>query len=745
MCSVQSDHRRRHRQPGHVPSRLIASIFALPLLIGSMPPALIGQDIVELARRRHETSDTTLTDYQSRQNTLVSVGFITDRLAPPKLIVASELASSVAWQRDAGLQVKMLGQRYVTSFGREVEAGLDFSRPWFVPTAPGDSLRLLGGIDIPNRAAVHPFARGAERFYDYEIGDTITLYIADREVELVEVQVTPTRGDEALVVGSLWVDAASGDVGAMQIRFVGKPLWDADDEGDAEWANRILSVSATMQQGLWERRYWLPHRQEVELMVRIPFIGNLAIPVIFRNDFDRYEINTGQPIAWMSPDSTRTGEDQSSTYHEGATLWLGEHSELEQAELPDSARGPDAYPRRETTQVRAGPAYGGWEIVRPPDDSLLAYNEWDRPLEQPTSELTLPSSEELERRAQQLAPGIIGRRMFSIQYDRLPEMIRYNRVEALGIGLSARYDIPRRPFWSLGGGIGFGVADLAFKGKLDIRYDAPRKRFDLAGYSELHLGGTTLTDEKRANGSAALRALVLGRDDADYYRASGAALTAGKRWGRMNGRLGVGWEYHNSVERNTQFTLPGIWQDSVFPPNPAIDEGGFFRGDFAMKFFLGDWTRPTNRAELTLGVEGGTDTDSLDYVQPRAALEGRVDFGNVAALAFETRGGWTAGDAPFQRLRGLGGLATVRGFTYGTQRGDSYWTGRLEISPRRKAITPVLFGDVGWAGSTEDWPGSEPLWSLGIGASFLWGVLRTDLVFPKADDVWFELYFAGSL
>jgi hypothetical protein len=67
------------------------------------------------------------------------------------------------------------------------------------------------------------------------------------------------------------------------------------------------------------------------------------------------------------------------------------------------------------------------------------------------------------------------------------------------------------------------------------------------------------------------------------------------------------------------------------------------------------------------------------------------------------------------------------------------------MSPRRRAITPVIFGDVGWAGSADDWPGSEPLWSLGVGASFLWGVLRTDLVFPEAEDVWFELYFAGSL
>jgi len=714
----------------------------LAVLILLVAPIEAGaQNLLELARYRHQNPDSTLEDYRSKLNTLVSVGWRTDPLAPPKLIVASELASGVAWDRQAGLQVTMQGQRYVTSFGRDVEAGLDFSEPWFVPLAPGDSLRVLGGIEIPNRAAIHPFAEGAEDYYEYELADTLTLLTPARNVDLVEIKVTPIRGDEALVVGSVWVDAATGDVGAMQIRFVGKPLWD-DDPDDAEWANRILSVSATLQQGLWETRYWLPHKQELELMVKVPFIGNFAIPIIFRSDFGYYDVNTGEAIAWLSPQSLRTSDDPNFDYGEGATLAItvGGEREID----TDTVRYGEHFPEREQLQVRAGPAHGGWEIVRPPDDTLLAYDEWDRPLEAP-SELTLPSSEELERRAQELAPDIVGRKMFFVQYDRITDLIRYNRVEALALGLDVRYDIPRRPFWSIGAGLSFGVADLEFKGKLDFRYDAPSKRVELAGYSQLHRLGTALTDDKRAGPPAALRAFVLGRDDADYYRASGVTLTYGKRWGRLGGRIGVGWEDHGSVETNTQIAIPGIWESTVFPPNPPAIEGGFWRGDVAAIIYIGDWTRPTDRAELLLGMEGGSGPNPYDYLQPRAKFEGRVDFGSKVAMAFLTQGGWSAGDAPLQRFWGIGGLQTVRGFTFGTLLGDSYWTGRLELSPKRKAITPVAFGDVGWAGSAEDWPGSDPLWSFGIGASFLYGVFRTDLVFPKAKDVWLELYFAGAL
>jgi len=730
-------------------------LLALFVLSSAAAPAARGQDIVELARRRHNQPDSTLLDYTSRLNTLVSAAFSSDPLAPPKLLVASELASSVTWNRDAGLQVKMLGQRYVTSFGPEAEAGLDFSRPWFVATAPGDSLRLLGGIDIPERAAVHPFARGAERYYQYQLGDTVTLYIANRQVDLVEVRVTPTRGDESLVLGSIWVDRASGDVGAMQIRFVGRRLWDEDEEG-AEWVNRILSVSATMQQGLWEQRYWLPHHQEVQLMVRIPFIGNFAIPIIFRNEFDRYELNTGKSIVWLSPDSLRAGVDLSTTYDEGATLYLraGRHVESLD-ELPDSARGREAYRRRETTQIRAGPAQRGWEIIRPPDDSLEAYDEWARPLETP-AQLTLPSAEELERRARGLSNEIIGRKLFVFQWDRLPDLIRYNRVESLALGLGLRYDIPRRAFWSLGGRASFGFADLQPKARLDVRYDAPRRRAELAGYSELHVAGSALSDVRRAFGNS-LRAFFLGRDDADYYRATGAALTIDRRWSWFRGRIGVGFEDHTSVVRNTDFAIPDIWQDSVFQLNPPADEGTFWRGDAEAIVYVGASTRPTDaRAQLTLGIELGSGADSLDYVQARAGLEGRFDLWHLASLAFIARGGWSGGDVPLQRLWRIGGIETLRGFTHGTLAGESYWTGRIELAPIHpiwRTIVgdwrAVVFGDLGWAGDGSDWPGGgssdDVLWSVGGGVSLLNGFFRAEFVFPELEEVRFEMHFAGAL
>ena len=714
-----------------------ALAFAAGCMIGS---EAFAQDIVEQARQRHENYDTTLSDYRSQLNTLVSIGLVTDRLAPAQLIVASELASDVAWDRRDGLQVRMLGQRYVTALelqrGDDMDLGLDFSEPWFVATVPGDSLRVLGALELPGRAAVHPFSAGAPDYYEYELGDTIILSIPQRDIQLVEVRVTPTRGDEALVVGSLWVDSSTGDIAAMQIRFVGKPLWaDEDNPRGSAWANRILSLSATIEQGLWEQRYWLPRRQEVELNVDIPFFGDLAFPLVFTNNFGRYNINTGERIAWITEDSLLDAK------------WVKE-SEEQFIEI-----GYDDGEARQSRRVRHGSYQGtDWEIIRPPDDSLNAYASWSEPLEAPSGSLRLPSAEELERRAQELDPGIVGRKMFVIgEVDRLPELIRYNRVEALGLGLGFRADLPRRPFWAVAGAVGFGTGDLELKGRLGLRYDAPSSEFHLDGFSELHTAGSALTDDRRSYRHF-MRAFFLGRDDADYYRASGGSLLAGRRWGSFRGRIGVAFEDHRSVVSNTDVALTGIWEDSVFPPNPEAAEDQFWRGDVEGTFFVGDWSRPTNRGELSFGAEVGTDADSLDYFQPRIDFEGRFDVADLAAIALIARSGWTAGDAPAQREWRIGGLETVRGYTHGTRRGDSYWSATLELSRHRQfmqLITPVIFGDVGWAGDTDDWPSGgtsgDVLWSAGVGASFFNGILRTDLVFKESGNPWFEFYFGGAL
>jgi hypothetical protein len=70
----------------------------------------------------------------------------------------------------------------------------------------------------------------------------------------------------------------------------------------------------------------------------------------------------------------------------------------------------------------------------------------------------------------------------------------------------------------------------------------------------------------------------------------------------------------------------------------------------------------------------------------------------------------------------------VRGQTALTAAGNTFWLARGELGTRAAGARTVLFGDLGWAGRREDFsrPG-RPLAGVGIGWSYLDGLIRTDL------------------
>ncbi|HLZ46178.1 MAG TPA: hypothetical protein VKQ05_10930, partial [Gemmatimonadales bacterium] len=68
-----------------------------------------------------------------------------------------------------------------------------------------------------------------------------------------------------------------------------------------------------------------------------------------------------------------------------------------------------------------------------------------------------------------------------------------------------------------------------------------------------------------------------------------------------------------------------------------------------------------------------------------------------------------------------------RGYGGNAESGDAFWRARLELANRWPAARGVLFVDVGHAGPREQLSLSRPLTGVGIGASFLDGLLRFDL------------------
>ena len=100
--------------------------------------------------------------------------------------------------------------------GRRAESSNDelnlhsiWDRPWFVARGLTDSIRLFSD-DFPAIAPLHPLAVDGPRWYRYELVDSLRVTLPDgRKVMLLAVDVTPARDGQSLVVGKLWLDAAT--------------------------------------------------------------------------------------------------------------------------------------------------------------------------------------------------------------------------------------------------------------------------------------------------------------------------------------------------------------------------------------------------------------------------------------------------------------------------------------------------------------------------------------------------------
>jgi len=170
---------------------------------------------------------------------------------------------------------------------RDAEVRVSFAdRPWFIPRALGDSIRMLG---VPETAALHPLAIGGEAFYDYAIVDSVSMFLPGRTIHAIAVRVRPRRLGASLVAGDMWVDAETADVVRLMVTFLGEYLWEtpaedataadsADARRDSKRAQQFLTVQADLEYSLHENRYWMPYRQVLALTAEFDVLVRVALP-----------------------------------------------------------------------------------------------------------------------------------------------------------------------------------------------------------------------------------------------------------------------------------------------------------------------------------------------------------------------------------------------------------------------------------------------------------------------------------
>jgi hypothetical protein len=648
------------------------------------------------------------------------------RFSRQTALFAHETVALVTWRTPNDLKVEALGARSAAPIigivadmgaGADREPREDFrqevllDRPWFIPRAFGDSITLMG---VPEHAAVHPLASGATEFYRYAIVDSVTLVVPGRTVRAIRMDVRPKSLGTSLVAGEMWIDGASADVVRLVVVFIGTRLWsggrgdsprDSAAAGrDNQWANRFIDVEADVEYALIEGAYWLPHRQLLAITVDIPWFINASLPARAVSTFSNYAVNTSPELHFtvqVDQDSTAGTEGERVRVKEGRDTLVME-----------SAEGDEG--RYEQGYVRAGNWDDGrWEVVVPPEDSLLAF-QWDREFEviqdEEEHKRLRESLVSLANISEELPPQWIGRRSFQLAWENFADVASYNRVQggSVGVGVQLR---PGPVFTTVLASGRFAFGDLRPTASVLWRRDSPGGRLDLAVYADVKEVEPWTRGLSMGN---SLNAMFAGHDDADYYLVLGSGFTY--RWNSgplTDVELGAYLERHESKTTEVQPLIPGLFTEAAFRVNPPVMEGDFARISVSHVGAVGFM-------EMRQGMDLLASGDSLGArLWASASSRFRV-FGRRGAFTF--RAGIARGDGLPQLHFRVGGPQTVRGYEYGLRRGREFWSAQLDYDLRNSiGFTPVLFADVG---DTFD---SNPLLSAGVGISLLGGLAQFNL------------------
>ena len=550
-------------------------------------------------------------------------------------------------------------------------------------------------------APIDPLRAGSEAHYRYRSGDTTTVRLPDgSQLRLIRLEIIPRRREFQLVRGSLWIDSRTYGV-ARSVLTTARPFdLRRDTEGDIpRVVNTFGAIRATVryvtvEYALVQGRWWLPRLMAVDAQANLGVLAGL--PVRFERSYSDYEVEaSGAPrqapvsvLAQRDTAAARVCRDEAKAAGEVCTCEGGRCTRW-RVEVPDTA-------------------------------TLLGSPDLPPPLADESARLI--TGEEVASLARVLTPSLGRMGDFRPELEtRIADLrlLRYNRVEGLSVG--ARADVAWGPL-SLDGEARIGVADLEPNAEIGVARETMARRLRLAGYRRL----AAFDPDSRAFGiGASLNALLFGRDEADYYLASGAELTSRPvRTARWSYAWRLFAEHQHPVTRNTQFTLARAWEEAPFRevrPADRADQAGAALS--LTRTFGGD--RAPARLALGTVLEGQTGTFGFARGQASAGLA-LPSLGRFA-LALEGAAGSTAGEVPVQGLWYLGGPATVRGYEGALIGGEAFWRARAELGTPLPAARLVVFGDAGWAGPRGAWAWDPPLLSAGVGASFLDGLVRMDL------------------
>ena len=231
-------------------------------------------------RRLAVQADSALTSYRARAHGfLFFLAQVGEGLAePPRLVKADELDVEVYWQAPNRSKQVILGWRDGTFLPTDINYHRDHLG--IVTNNFGNVIRIGEGDEV--RDVPHPLSPVGLASYDYALSDSAAIRSATGEVTVYQIQVRPRSYEEPLVVGTLYLDIATAELVRFRFSFTPPSYLD----------RQLEDISVVLENALYEGRFWLPYRQEVEIRRRARWLDFPARGIIRgRWEIDNYDLN----------------------------------------------------------------------------------------------------------------------------------------------------------------------------------------------------------------------------------------------------------------------------------------------------------------------------------------------------------------------------------------------------------------------------------------------------------------------
>ena len=452
---------------------------------------------------------------------------------------------------------------------------------------------------------VHPLATGAEAYYTYESGATTRIGLPNgRELVVRELKVRPRSPRSNLAVGSLWFDDATGQLVRAGYRLAAPITLNMQSPelgaGGGKKPNPIAAMiinglvspfkveisGVAVEYALYQGRYWLPRSRSLEARgqvsfakVRVEIAQSFTYPSI-NGPATLTQVVINEPTAGriVAPDSL-TGE-RLRKWRDSVRIAATKAYIARTKAFDDSLHTApcDSTGHRLVGRTRADIGLPV-AVKYPCDVSALAKSpDFTGPDDAVHDVLDTKTRDDMLNRALPFGAQA------AIELGALPgpdlqyglSMTRYNRIEGLSSGIHVEQQLGGGYVTSATGRI--GTADHEPDGDLSFARTNLNTTITLCGYNRLVAAndwGNPLSF------GSSVSALLFGRDEGFYYRASGAELT----WTSERGTP-LSWRLFAERERTARQHTDYTWGAS-FIPNIEAATGPFAGADVRWLYVTG--------------------------------------------------------------------------------------------------------------------------------------------------------------